>query len=61
LTAVLVVTVCMRIDGLTFQTAIYGDNFGTAACSSFALIFRNLARVAAINLVRYPFHGSVLR
>jgi len=31
--------------------AIWGDSFGTAACSSFALLFRNLARVAAINLV----------
>lgn len=32
-------------------TAVYGDGFGTAACSSFALIWRNLDRVAAITLV----------
>lgn len=32
-------------------TAIYGDGFVVSACSSFALIWRNLARVAAINLV----------
>eukprot|EP01006_Ploeotia_vitrea_P035993 TRINITY_DN65957_c10_g1_i2.p1 TRINITY_DN65957_c10_g1~~TRINITY_DN65957_c10_g1_i2.p1 ORF type:complete len:646 (-),score=373.40 TRINITY_DN65957_c10_g1_i2:245-2182(-) len=32
-------------------TAIWGDNFGTAACSSFQLIWRNLARVAAIEAV----------
>lgn len=31
--------------------AIWGDNFGVAACSSFSLLWRNLARVAAINLV----------
>jgi hypothetical protein len=32
-------------------TAIYGDAFIPAACSSFALIWANLARLAAINLV----------
>jgi len=32
-------------------TAIYGDSFVPAACSSFALIWANLARLAAINLV----------
>merc|ERR1712194_283499 len=31
--------------------SIWGDNFCNATCSSFALIWRNLARVAAINLV----------
>jgi len=31
--------------------SIFGDNFGTAACSSFMLLFRNLFRVAAINLI----------
>lgn len=37
-------------------TAIYGDNFCKSACSSFELIWRNLARVAAINMVS----GAVL-
>jgi len=32
-------------------TAIYGDNFIVSACSSFALIWRNLARVAALSAV----------
>jgi hypothetical protein len=32
-------------------TAIWGDGFFTAACAAFALLWRNLARVAAINLV----------
>jgi len=32
-------------------TAIYGDSFATACCSSFMMIWRNLARVAAINIV----------
>lgn len=31
--------------------AIYGDNFCTSACSSFALVWRNLARVAALHVV----------
>lgn len=37
-------------NGLVW-TAVYGDNFCVASCSAFALIFRNLARVAAINVV----------
>lgn len=32
-------------------TAIWGDSFLVAACSSFKLIWNNLARVAAINMV----------
>jgi choline transporter-like protein 2/4/5 len=32
-------------------TAIWGDGFCVAACSSFALIWRNLARVAALHMV----------
>lgn len=32
-------------------TAIWGDGFCTAACSAFALIWRNLHRVAAISVV----------
>jgi len=32
-------------------TAIYGDNFCIAACSSFALVWRNLFRVAALHTV----------
>jgi len=32
-------------------TAIYGDSFVVAACSSFSLIWRNLARVAALSAV----------
>lgn len=32
-------------------TAIWGDGFCTAACSSFMLLWRNLGRVAAINIV----------
>jgi len=32
-------------------TAIWGDSFFTAACSSFALIWRNLRKVAALNAV----------
>jgi len=32
-------------------TAIWGDGFLTAACSSFQLIWRNLFRVAALNVV----------
>lgn len=32
-------------------TAIWGDSFATAACSSFQLLWRNLGRVAAINVV----------
>jgi choline transporter-like protein 2/4/5 len=32
-------------------TAIWGDGFFTAACAAFMLIWRNLARVAAINVV----------
>jgi len=32
-------------------TAIWGDAFADAACSSFALIWANLGRVAAISLV----------
>lgn len=32
-------------------TAVYGDNFGTAACSSFQLLWSNMGRVAAINVV----------
>lgn len=32
-------------------TAVYGDGFCTASCSAFALLWRNLARVCAINLV----------
>ena len=31
--------------------AIYGDSFGESACSSFALIWANLARVAALSVV----------
>ena len=31
--------------------AIWGDNFATSACSSFMLVWANLARVAAINIV----------
>jgi len=37
-------------NGLVW-TAIYGDSFCVATCSSFALIWRNLARLAAINTV----------
>lgn len=37
-------------NGLVW-TAVYGDNFFVSCCSAFALIFRNLARVAAINVV----------
>jgi len=32
-------------------TSIYGDNFCVSACSSFALVWRNLFRVAALNVV----------
>jgi len=32
-------------------TAIWGDSFFTAACSSFVLLWRNLAKVAALNAV----------
>lgn len=32
-------------------TAIWGDGFCVSACSSFALIWRNLARVAALHMV----------
>jgi hypothetical protein len=32
-------------------TAVYGDNFIVSACSSFALVWRNLFRVAAVNMV----------
>lgn len=32
-------------------TAIWGDGFCTAACSAFALLWRNLHRVAAISVV----------
>jgi len=32
-------------------TSIYGDSFVPAACSSFALVWANLARVAAISIV----------
>jgi len=32
-------------------TAIYGDGFCIAVCSSFALVWRNLFRVAAVNAV----------
>jgi len=32
-------------------TAIWGDNFFTAACSSFVLLWRNLFKVAALNAV----------
>lgn len=32
-------------------TAIYGDGFFVASCSAFMLIWKNLARVAAINVV----------
>jgi len=32
-------------------TAIYGDSFIPAACSSFALVWSNLARLAAVNMV----------
>jgi len=35
--------------------AIYGDNFFSSACSSFALIWRNLARVAALHVVTTHF------
>lgn len=31
--------------------AIWGDNFASSACSSFQLVWANLARVAAINIV----------
>jgi choline transporter-like protein 2/4/5 len=31
--------------------AIYGDNFAESACASFALVWANLARVAALSLV----------
>ena len=31
--------------------AIYGDSFGESACSSFALVWANLARVAALSVV----------
>jgi choline transporter-like protein 2/4/5 len=34
-------------------TAIWGDSFLVASCSSFALIWRNLARVAALNVVSH--------
>ena len=33
------------------QCAIYGDSFASSACSSFALIWANLARVAALTVV----------
>ena len=33
--------------------AVYGDSFGTACCSSFALVWRNLARVAALHVVSW--------
>ena len=32
-------------------TAIYGDNFSVSACSSFQLLWANMGRVAAINVV----------
>lgn len=32
-------------------TAIFGDSFAVATCSAFALLWRNLARVAAIHMV----------
>eukprot|EP00456_Euglypha_rotunda_P045897 TRINITY_DN36415_c0_g1_i13.p1 TRINITY_DN36415_c0_g1~~TRINITY_DN36415_c0_g1_i13.p1 ORF type:complete len:436 (-),score=42.61 TRINITY_DN36415_c0_g1_i13:154-1461(-) len=32
-------------------TAVWGDNFFTSACSSFVLLWRNLAKVAALNAV----------
>lgn len=32
-------------------TAVYGDNFCVAACSSFSLVWKNLFRVAALNTV----------
>jgi len=32
-------------------TAIYGDSFIPAACSSFGLVWSNLARLAAVNMV----------
>ncbi len=32
-------------------TALYGDSFGSAACHSFKLLWRNAMRVAAINIV----------
>lgn len=35
------------------HTAIYGSNFATSACESFALIWANLGRVAAVNGVSY--------
>lgn len=37
-------------NGLVWN-AIYGDNFCTASCSAFALVWRNLSRVAAINTI----------
>jgi len=38
-------------------TAIYGDSFCPAVCGSFALIFSNLGRVAAINMVSHTVMG----
>jgi Plasma-membrane choline transporter len=32
-------------------TAIWGDGFAVSVCNSFALIWRNLARIAAVNMV----------
>lgn len=34
-------------------TAVYGDGFCVSVCSSFALVWRNLFRVAAINVVSH--------
>jgi hypothetical protein len=40
---------------------VYGDSFCTSSCSAFALIWRNLARVAAINAVTHviTFIGKI--
>ena len=39
------------ISSTVVYCAIYGDPFCTSAWTSFAILWRNLARVAAINLV----------
>jgi solute carrier family 44 protein 1 (choline transporter-like protein) len=42
--------------------AVFGDSFASSACSSFKLLFTNMARVAAINMVAdyLLFIGKVL-
>jgi hypothetical protein len=43
-------------------SAVYGESFASSACGSFALLWRNLGRVAAINLVGHYllFLGKLL-